>query len=77
MGDCRRGIEASLHCVDTGDCAHDDYRDVVLARVPETQRIVFDTMLAATRERVGLAPGRGDVDDKPRPWPGRSSYITS
>ena len=67
VGNCRGGIEAALHCVDTGDCAHDDYRDVVLARVPETQRIVFDTMLAATRERMRLVPGRGDADDKPRP----------
>ena len=67
VGSCRRGIEASLHCVNTGDCAHDDYRDVVLARVPETQRIVFDTMLAATHERMGLVPGRSDADDRPRP----------
>ncbi len=67
VGDCRGGLEASLHCVNTGDCAHDDDRDIVLARVPETQRIVFDTMLAATRERMRLMPGRSDADDKPRP----------
>ena len=36
----------------TGDCAHEDWRDVVLAQVPEAQRIFFDTMLAALHERV-------------------------
>jgi len=55
--DCRRGDAVSLHCVDSGDCAHDDWRDVVLAQVPEAQRIIFDTMLAALRARAGLAPG--------------------
>ncbi len=51
-GDCVRGVEASLHCASTGDCAHEDWREVVLARVPEARRIIFDTMLAALRQRV-------------------------
>ncbi len=57
VGNCRGGIEASLHCVGTGDCAHDDYRDVVLATVPDTQRTIFDTILTGLHERMGLAPG--------------------
>ncbi len=61
VGTCRGGIEAALHCAGTGDCAHDDYRDVVLAEVPDTHRTVFDTMLAGMRQRVGLVPG-ADVD---------------
>jgi hypothetical protein len=56
-GDCRRGLDVSLHCVDSGDCAHDDWRDIVLAQVPESQRIIFDTMLAGLRARAALAPG--------------------
>jgi hypothetical protein len=51
----------ALHCVGTGDCAHDDYRDVVLAKVPDTHRMVFDTMLAGMRARMGLAPGPADT----------------
>ena len=62
VGSCRGGLEASLHCVASGDCAHDDYRDVVLAEVPEAQRIIFDTMLAGLHERMGLVPGRTDAD---------------
>lgn len=54
-GTCRRGDEASLHCANTGDCTHEDWREVVLAQVPESQRIIFDTVLAALHERVGLA----------------------
>jgi len=63
--DCRRGLAVALHCVDTGDCAHDDGHDVVLAQVPEAQRIIFDTMLAALRTRAGLGPGRIDADARP------------
>jgi hypothetical protein len=62
-GTCRGGVEASLHCVATGDCAHDDYRDVVTARVPDAQRIVFDTVLVALRQRVGLVAGHTDADE--------------
>ena len=65
VGSCRGGIEASLHCAGTGDCAHEDYRDVVLARVPDTHRTIFDTMLGGMHERVGLVPGRTDADGKP------------
>lgn len=63
VGDCRGGVAVSLHCTRTGDCVHDDWRDVVLAQVPETQRIFFDTMLAGLHARAGLAPGMAD----PRP----------
>jgi hypothetical protein len=52
-GTCRGGVEAALHCASSGDCAHEDWRDVVLAQVPEARRIIFDTMLAALHERVG------------------------
>jgi len=65
VGTCRGGIEVSLHCVGTGDCAHDDYRDVILAKVPDTHRVVFDTMLAGLHERMGLVAGKTDADDKP------------
>jgi hypothetical protein len=61
VGSCRGGVEVALHCVGTGDCAHDDYRDVVLAKVPDTHRMVFDTMLAGMRARMGLAPGPADT----------------
>ena len=59
---CRPGIEASLHCVDTGECTQDDDRDLVLAQVPEAQRIIFDTVLAALRQR--MAPIRADGGSK-------------
>jgi hypothetical protein len=61
---CRGGIEVSLHCVGTGDCAHDDYRDVIRAKVPDTHRIVFDTMLEGLHQRMGLTPGKTDADEK-------------
>jgi hypothetical protein len=61
-GTCRGGVEASLHCLGSGDCAHDDYRDVVTARVTDAQRIVFDTVLVALRQRVGLVAGDTDAD---------------
>ena len=64
VGNCRGGIEVSLHCVGTGDCAHDDYRDVVRAKVPDTHRMVFDTMLEGLHLRMGLTPGKTDADDK-------------
>ena len=54
VGNCRGGVEVSLHCVGTGDCAHDDFRDVIRAEVPDTHRLVFDTMVAGMRQRVGL-----------------------
>ena len=53
---CHGGLEAALHCAGTGDCAHDDYRDVVLSEVPDTHRMVFDTILAGMHARVGLVP---------------------
>ena len=65
VGTCRGGIEVSLHCVGTGDCAHDDYRDVIRAQVPETHRIVFDTMLEGLHLRMGLVAGKTDADAKP------------
>ena len=65
VGNCRGGIEVSLHCVGTGDCAHDDYRDVIRAKVPESHRIIFDTMLEGLHLRMGLTPGKTDADDKP------------
>ena len=58
VGNCRGGLQASLHCVGTGDCVHDDYRDVVRGQVPETHRAVFDTMVEAMRQRMGMAPGQ-------------------
>jgi len=58
VSSCRGGLEVSLHCVGTGDCAHDDYRDVVLAKVPDTHRMVFDTMLAGMHARMGLVPSQ-------------------
>ena len=64
VGNCRGGIEVSLHCVGTGDCAHDDYRDVIRAKVPDTHRVVFDTMLEGLHLRMGLTPGKTDADDK-------------
>ena len=64
IGTCRGGIEVSLHCVATGDCAHDDYRDVVRAKVPDAHRMVFDTMLEGLHLRMGLTPGKIDADDK-------------
>ena len=60
---CRGGIEVSLHCVATGDCAHDDYRDVIKAQVPDTHRIIFDTMLDGLHLRMGLTPGKIELDD--------------
>ena len=65
QGSCRRGVEASLHCAGTGDCMHEDYRDVVLAQVPDTQRIIFDTILAGLRERMRPALGRNAGGDRP------------
>ena len=59
---CRGGIEVSLHCVGTGDCAHDDYRDVIKGKVPDTHRMVFDTMLEGLHLRMGLTPGKTDAD---------------
>ena len=63
VGNCRGGIQVSLHCVVTGDCAHDDWRDVVRAEVPDTHRMVFDTMVEAMRQRMGLTPGKPDAED--------------
>ena len=57
VGNCRGGVEVSLHCVGTGDCAHDDWRDVIRGEVPDTHRVIFDTMVEGMRQRVGLAPG--------------------
>ncbi len=65
VGDCRGGFEVALHCVGTGDCVHTDYRDVVLDRVPETHRVIFDTMLAGLHQRMGLVPGQTDADRAP------------
>jgi hypothetical protein len=62
VSSCRGGVEVSLHCVGTGDCAHDDYRDVILSKVPDTHRMVFDTMLAGMHARMGLTPGKTDAD---------------
>ena len=64
-GSCRRGIEASLHCATTGDCTHEDDRDVVLARVPDTQRIIFDTILAGLHERMRPALERTQGGGRP------------
>ena len=64
VGACRGGIEASLHCVSTGDCAHDDYRDVIRAEVPDAHKARFDTLLEGLRLRMGLTPGRTDADDR-------------
>jgi hypothetical protein len=60
VSSCRGGVEVSLHCVGTGDCAHDDYRDVILSKVPDTHRMVFDTMLSGMHARVGLTPDQAD-----------------
>ena len=55
VGDCRGGIEASLHCVASGDCLHDDYRDVVRDKVPDAQRPMFFTVIEGLHQRMGLA----------------------
>ncbi len=62
VGNCRGGIQAALHCVATGECAHDDYRDVVRAEVPETHQIIFDTLVEVLHRRMGLAPGKPSPD---------------
>ncbi len=62
---CRGGLEVALHCAGTGDCVHDDYRDVILAKVPDTHRTIFDTMLAGMHQRMGLVPGADAADNKP------------
>jgi hypothetical protein len=64
-GSCRGGIEASLHCAASGDCTHEDYRDIVLAQVPETQRIIFDTILAGLHERMRPVLGRTRGGERP------------
>ena len=61
VSSCRGGIEVSLHCVGTGDCAHDDYRDVIVSKVPDSHRMVFDTMLSGMHARMGLAPEQVDA----------------
>jgi len=63
VGNCRGGVQVSLHCVSTGDCTHDDYRDVVRAEVPDADRMVFDTTVEAMRQRMGLAPGEPDAEE--------------
>jgi hypothetical protein len=65
VGTCRGGIAASLHCVSSGDCAHDDYRDVIIDQVPGTHRMIFDTMLEGLRVRLGLTPGRTGAEAPP------------
>jgi hypothetical protein len=55
VGNCRGGVQASLHCVGTGDCVHEDYRDVIRAQVPDTHKLVFETLVEGLRQRVGLA----------------------
>jgi hypothetical protein len=64
-GSCRGGIEASLHCAASGDCTHEDYRDIVLAQVPDTQRIIFDTILAGLHERMRPVLGPTGGGDRP------------
>ena len=54
VGNCRGGVQAALHCVGTGDCVHDDYRDVVRSQVPEAQQGVLDTVVDGMRQRMGL-----------------------
>ena len=38
----------------TGDCTHDDDRDVVRSQVPEAQLGVFDGIVDGMRQRMGL-----------------------
>ena len=64
VSSCRGGVEVSLHCVGTGDCVHDDYRDVILGKVPESHRMVYDTMLSGMHARVGLTPAQVEADNK-------------
>ncbi len=61
VGHCRGGLEAALHCTGSGDCAHEDWREVVAEKVPETQLVIYDTMLADLHARVGLAAGGADA----------------
>jgi hypothetical protein len=61
VGSCRGGVQASLHCVGTGDCAHDDYRDVIRDQVPDARKGMFDTMVDGMRQRMGLASGKADA----------------
>ena len=62
VGNCRGGLQASLHCISIGDCVHDDYRDVVRSEVPDAQRAVFDTMVEGMRQRMRLAPAPPGTD---------------
>lgn len=64
VSSCRGGVEVSLHCVGTGDCVHDDYRDVIVGKVPESHRMVYDTMLSGMHARVGLTPAQVEADNK-------------
>jgi len=64
VGSCRGGVEVSLHCVGTGDCVHDDYRDVIVAKVPESHRMVYDTLLSGMHARVGLTPAQVEAENK-------------
>ena len=57
-GDCRGGLQSALHCLGTGDCTHEDYRDVVRAQVPEASQGALDAVVDGMRQRMGLAPGR-------------------
>ena len=61
---CRGGIDVSLHCVETGECAHDDDRDVIRARVPDAHQAVFDSMREGLHLRLGLTPCSAGADAK-------------
>lgn len=56
VGDCRGGLQSALHCVGTGDCTHDDYRDVVRSQVPDDQKGALEAVVDGMRRRVGVRP---------------------
>jgi hypothetical protein len=58
IGDCRGGVRSALHCVGTGDCTHEDWRDVIRSQVPEASQGALDAVVSGMRQRMGLAPGR-------------------
>lgn len=58
VGDCRGGVQSALHCVGTGDCTHDDYRDIVRGQVPEASQSALDAVVDGMRQRMRLASGR-------------------
>jgi hypothetical protein len=58
VGDCRGGVQSALHCVGTGDCTHDDWRDIIRGQVPEASQNALDAVVNGMRQRMGQSPLR-------------------